>query len=431
MTTRNLRSTAVLFAACLLSITMAQPPEAAAAEPFFKLEGPFVVADGCPEPTSTITCGAASVLIDFDHNGSLDIVWAFTETRDHTPSHLRAFRNNGNGRFRKNTGPVFARHRIPVWIIRDHAVADFNGDGLSDLIIFDHGEDHGCPCPGGQSRLLLQRPTGGLEDVTATNLPQLERFTHSGSVGDIDGDGDVDIFMGNWGPPVADPSFYLNDGSGRFREVRVLNLEMTGGSLLVDVDRDSDLDLILSGETEDFLLINDGSGNFTRAPANALPADPPGETRDFWNLRSADFNNDGWPDLVMTDFRVNVSPGSDEDVRLSIWLNRRDGTYRRGPRIPKRWTRENVDWALPADMNGDRKIDLVVAVGPRDGRLLINKGRGVFVNASRFLPRGWGHSLSFLPGDLDDDGDIDILSTEGQTYQVYRNMRPLKLRHLR
>src|SRR5581483_1224111 len=89
---------------------------------------------------------------------------------------------------------------------------DFNGDGRADVFLFVSTDC--CNNPPTNQGLLLQTPDGRLQNVSATNLPQQLVSGGAGACGDIDGDGDVDIFLpsGFYGVP----QIYLNDGQGRF-----------------------------------------------------------------------------------------------------------------------------------------------------------------------------------------------------------------------
>jgi hypothetical protein len=94
---------------------------------------------------------------------------------------------------------------------RNFVIADFNGDGRPDVFIDNTGLEVGdvSTWPGEQNTLLLSAPDGELHDVSATNLPQVSDFSHGSSAADVDGDGDVDIWVNNLGANDVDPELSL------------------------------------------------------------------------------------------------------------------------------------------------------------------------------------------------------------------------------
>ncbi len=159
-------------------------------------------------------------LIDIDHDGFLDVIGSGAiAPPGAVPEPIYAFINNGEGQFAEATGYITGTAPDLVHG-RQWLVGDFDGNGEDDVFIADHGWD-GMPFPGYPNTLLLSS-LDGLTNSSG-NVGSVAAFTHGGATGDIDGDGDIDLFLNNHqglegipGGSTADFFIYLNDGSGRF-----------------------------------------------------------------------------------------------------------------------------------------------------------------------------------------------------------------------
>ena len=197
---------------------------------------------------------------------------------------------DGRGGFRDVTTQVFDGPVPELMLPRRTVLADFNGDGRSDILIGDTGPDTN-PFPGHPNTLILSTAGGKLIDASG-NLPRQPDFSHSLAVADIDRNGTVDIYVGNLpqgtaGGTVVPPQVLLNDGTGRFRiSTNALPPHLTDSgpsrrydaSALIDVNGDRSPDLVLAGTTDaqSRVLLNDGSGRFSELPG-ALPPKPWGD----------------------------------------------------------------------------------------------------------------------------------------------------------
>lgn len=404
--------------------------------------GPFYTDIVSPRDNATSRALHQGVLLDFDGDGDLDALYAqidYSQASGGTPSRLRAFRNT-NGTFTDVTDAVVGT--ITMVHPRHQLVADFNGDGRSDVILVGHGYDFP-PFPGEQSRLLIQTPDGRLVEE-AGRLPSGIKFTHNVAAADIDRDGDVDIFFCNVALGPLGSRLYLNDGRGFFTEnASRLPREVLDGipspplaSHFVDVNRDGSPDLVLgpadNGPNE--LLMNDGTGRFVRDPRVALPPKLVGPRAYTVNIESADFNGDGWPDLVLsTDHWLVVPPdGVNNTAAVQLLLNRGDGTFTdatpgAGILLTPReiW----VEWMYPVDFSGDGRPDLVLHVAPvagRTTRLLENLGTTPV--SFRDVTEIYGHAANggvVLPGDIDRDGRIDFLAVTPDALTFSRNVKAM------
>ena len=389
------------------------------------------------------TAQTGNILMDFDSDGDLDLILnQFDWPPPQDPQAVLAYRNDGAGNFTKATKEVFADTPLVTTSARDWSIEDFNGDGRADLFIADHGQDHD-PFPGGQSLILVQNENGQLIDETQTRLPQMLAFTHSVATGDIDQDGDIDIYMGNiWNPSQVGPRFYINNGDGFFSEdtTRIPG-EMTKlerkftASLLLDVDQDDDLDLVLGGHdgagVRDVILLNDGTGKFSYAPDENMPLRLGGPGFDTVAINSVDFNKDGWPDLVMSmHLRYQF------DANLQLLINNGDGTFKDETfRIEQDWSvyrnpdciGENAGWLVQpyiVDANNDTWPDILVQ-GDRclqDLLFLSDNGErfAVTENYSEFTIDNGMPPWALIPGDVDNDRNLDVvLIYTSMTQQVY------------
>ena len=381
-------------------------------------------------------------LFDFDSDGDLD----FTSTTfnyvdgNWYPAPQVAYRNDGAGQFSEATAEVLVQNHMTMHP-RNFAQADFNGDGLTDLFIADHGKERD-EWPGGQSLIFIQTADGHLVDETSSRIMEKLMYTHSVAVGDIDNDGDIDIYMGNGSNYSGDeksPFFYINDGSGYFTADRTrLPIEFmypaqyhgAGACLMVDVNRDGNTDLVLGdglsvdcGSPHDHLLLNDGQGHFTFAAENAMPPRPLLAT---FFIASGDFNADGWPDLVM-----EVVANGYVDNTMQLLLNNGDDTFRDATsQLPQSYPQGvfNILSMKTADLNGDGWLDLI-ASGNSKRHLYYNTGNAVFQNCDDLIPAtgsGVFNQLSWAtvyPGDLDGDGDTDIFLPCNYIFNI-RNLKP-------
>jgi C1A family cysteine protease len=333
--------------------------------------------------------------------------------------------NDGSGGFVEATSSVFSGTVPGFSVAREIVVADFNGDTHPDLFVADHGYDAE-PFPGHRNALILSAPGGKLVDATAT-LPQQSDFTHSADAADIDGDGDLDLFLGNVGghEERIPPQLWLNGGSGGFtrgEEERLPEAQTDptqnayGASLFADVNGDDAPDLILgtagpncAGQEYSVVLLNDGQGWFSLLPG-AVPPHlwPPTDYNHVLDIQATDLNGDQHLDLVfhLTHFS---DPYEYVGSYMQILMGNGDGTFRdeTDTRLPQEENDESAFCFLQfIDLDYDGDLDLVTAIWMQDdtGLFYINDGRGIFTP--------WEQPLALSPfdfGDIDGDGRRDLL----------------------
>ncbi|MCS6626222.1 VCBS repeat-containing protein [Roseibacterium beibuensis] len=294
---------------------------------------------------------------DFDGDGVLDVIIVAEDDvrfgRTQVHEYLRGL---GGGRFER------VRPGLPDMEADAVAHADLDADGDIDLLIAGAGQD----------RLLLNDRGGAFVDVTADHLPPEDKVTQDIETADLDGDGDLDLVLGQEGGHAL----WLNDGRGRFTDASDRlpapgNVEARKVTP-ADVDGDGDLDLYFSHvgwqerEPQDRLLINDGAGRFADESAARIPA----ETGTTLTARFADLDGDGDLDLV----RGEHGP-------LTVWANDGAGVFTdiSSAVLPHRAEGPNIALAL-ADFDGDGRIDIYIGqlkAGRPDetirDRLLLNR----------------------------------------------------------
>ena len=217
--------------------------------------------------------------------------------------------------------------RIATWGARDTFIADFTGDGLEDIYLSVHGsEAPPYPVPGDRNILLIQS-AGGFFYEEAGRIPDRNEFSHGSTYGDIDADGDLDLYINN----PRDSYLLINDGSGYFTEVKHYPRPNTyfaesagecfeGFSLLADADGDADLDLMGWG----FTCVRP-QGGYLENINGVLHAK---SVRDFdsvyyspanglHEVRSLDFNQDGLTDVALL--------GYSETGHMAFHLFKNDG----------------------------------------------------------------------------------------------------------
>lgn len=230
----------------------------------------------------------------------------------------------------------------------------------------------------------------------------MESYGGTFASGDIDGDGDKDLFMTGITPQIR-TKLYLNTGSGNFTEV-THNFPRSGSSqaFLKDLDNDGDLDLFFSGQNElqqmfTNIYRNNGSGVFTQVPNN-LPLIIKGAT-------ITDIDNDGDQDIVITSNSV-----------AGVYLNNGNAIFT--PQGGSIFTPvSGVVQFIDIENDGDK--DIIIS-GLNSTKLYINNGSGNFSMDTRStLPSISGTDIDVA--DTDNDGDLDFLINGSGQNILYLN----------
>ena len=291
------------------------------------------------------------------------------------------------------------RHYLPEVVTTTAALAagDIDGDGDQDLVLGQNGQD----------RLLLNDGTAVFSDVTSSRMPTDRDATKALLFVDVDGDKDLDLVAGS-----GRHRLYLNNGSGNFTDVTSSQLPRTTGpfSLIVagDVDGDGDADLILahgalrSNGHQIRLYLNDGKGKFSDATLGRMPARLDNVSQTL--LR--DFDGDGDLDL----FNANGGKGHfGVDGQDRLYLNDGKGKFTdTANRVPVE--RKTAFDAAAMDLEGDGDLDLVISniPAPNQSWVWVNDGKGKFSDATSSRAPGMPTTTAFAAGDFNGDGRKDL-----------------------
>jgi len=332
--------------------------------------------------------------------------------------------------------------------VREIAVTDLNGDGREDVFVAAHGYD-ALPFAGERNSLMLSNGDATFTDASPSLPPQRD-FSHSTAVGDVNGDGLPDIFVGNvsGSPP---PYFLMGRPSGRFEQVfsslptEVLQVNVDNrfhASLLVDIDGDGHLDLVVgsgyAGESPSLQTVvyyNDGVGDFTRRPRTQFPFGRFGATATVDDIVALDVNDDGRMDLLV----LTTQSGARQDVGMAVQVlvNQGNGQFtdESVARLGTSASRTNGSWwtfLRVADLDGDGRLDFYAFGYAQPGLDVpfawLNNGDGTY-SAVSGQPVFGREPVSVEAIDVDGDGRLDFVTVysdgEGNIqYSTWLNRTP-------
>ena len=308
------------------------------------------------------------------------------------------------------------------------ALGDLDGDGDLDMVTANYAN---CSTPGwcnpfvAFDRLCLNDGRGNLVEAPALAFPgsyggQFGSFAVK--MGDVDGDGDLDVITNGTGSSGA--RLYRNNGAAQFTRTG-LPAGGAQGIAIGDVDGDGDLDLVFAFyASQDRLLINNGSGNFTDETAARMPVDSVISTA----VAMGDVDGDGDLDLVIATSQDQNGYYPQSQSRL--YLNGGTGTFNNvtASQMPPD-LEPTADIAL-TDVDSDGDLDIVLANAGisltgwgRQSSLWLNDGAGTFVDATATsMPTDidWDEAVAVI--DIDEDGDPDLVFGSPYTRdRIYHN----------
>ena len=297
------------------------------------------------------------------------------------------------------------------------AVADVNGDGKPDIVISNWCSDNNCT--GGSVGVLLGNGDGTFQPATSYLSGGL--YADSIAVADLNGDGNPDLVVANCGANAnancagasGNVAVLLGNGDGTFQTAVPYHLGGGGfGSTSVavaDVNGDSKLDLVVAGGCNGGgcvgVLLGNGDGTFQ----SELTPSGSGGISALW-LAVADLNGDGHSDVVVAN---QCADNTCTSSSVGVLLGKGDGTFQTVVAYdPGGLYSDGVEIA---DVNGDGKPDLVVvnsstslAVDDGNVGVLLGNGDGTFQTAVPY-PSGAFGAASVAVADINGDSKLDLL----------------------
>ena len=384
--------------------------------------------------------GSGVALFDFDNDDDLDL---YLVNGSNLPG--RTAPTLPTNRLYRNDGDTFTDVTVEASVGDTGyglgcCVGDYNNDGFTDLYVTNYGTN------------VLYRNNG---DGTFTDITEFagvggNQFSSGCAFVDLDADGYLDLYVVNYVQfnPETNPKctrqgvrtyctpealqgatdiLYYNNGDGTFTDITAKS-GISGangkglGVVCGDIDNDGDMDIFVANDTTPNFLYRNDSDTTIKMTENALFAgvalSEEGRAYSGMGVNLGDFDNDGYLDIVITNF---------QDQTNSLYHNAQNGffnevSFARG--IGERSLRY-LAWGVDfVDFNNDGWLDLFVANGHLDDNVAEVDPIGTYAQPNQLFLSNRGLNFSEQPdaaiagqkvsrgtafGDIDNDGDIDIV----------------------
>lgn len=371
---------------------------------------------------------------DFDGDGNVDLFVTSYGLKDQA----RFYHNNGDGTFTERTREANLNGIVSGLNVLQ---ADYDNDGDLDVLILRGGWLIGGTHP---NSLLQNNGKGVFTDVTIESGLLSFHPTQTADWADYDGDGFLDLFIGN---ETADPAhphpceLYHNNGNGTFTNVAAATgLNLTGffkAAVWGDINNDQRPDLYLSDENgANKLFVNRGGAapdkwTFEDISVKAGVTNPVNSFPAFF----FDYDNDGFDDIFVSNFPFDPSnPTANDLVKeylgkqpqgdwLRVYHNNKNETF---TDMNRELGLHTITYAMGnnfGDLDNDGWLDIYLGTGKPDLRTVVpnrmfhNVGGKHFedISFNGFAHIQKGHGIAFA--DFDNDGDQDIYAVMGGAYE--------------
>jgi hypothetical protein len=324
---------------------------------------------------------------DLDGDGDLDLAAA-----NEQESTIAVFLNDGAGTFTK-----LARSETGQYPTGG-ALADMNRDGKLDVVTADyHGDSVSVLLNNGGGMLAAKVSTPTISGAETSNL----------AVGDLDGDGNLDVIATN--PLASSVSRFMGRPDGTLDEainvpVGILNASAPYSAAIADFDKNGTADLAIADVQSGTIIVRlgNGDGTFQDEVPYLERGIPP------YILITSDVNADGVPDLVC------ANRGSDD---VSVLIGRGDGMFRRAV-VSSTGAGTGPYSVAVADFNQDGVPDVVTAnYTTSTGSILLGVGDGSF-DAPIDAGATGNTSYGVFAGDFNKDGKPDFATANATSNDV-------------
>jgi len=334
---------------------------------------------------------------DLDEDGDLDLVVG----------------NNGVNEFYVNNGTTDPFNGVIVKNIFNDLdntyvinLGDFDGDGFLDIVTANNGVN----------KLYINNKTSTpFNSVSTRDISTDETLSSQVVLGDLDGDGDLDAVVGN---NLGRNNFYLNNGTSEpFKGVLASEIsndtDNTYSVALGDMNGDGDLDLVTGTYAGiNKLYLNNGTSNPFNGVSSLNISNDADKTQ---SIVLNDLNGDGKLDILVANFsqknKLYLNNGTNDPFNGVLASNISNDT-------------DDTIAISSMDLNGDSKLDVVVGNYYQKNKFYLNNGTSNSFNgvSSNDISSDEDDTRSIAFADLDQDGDLDlVIGNYNQKNKLYTN----------